>query len=163
MATPQVEVLGYGTKFEIYSNNDYAQSGGTWATVFAELVDIEPPADKVGDIDSSHFNSPGMAKQRIAGWITPGVCKIKAHYLAAEFNTLVGYGTTTKAWRIVYNDSTDQGFLSSSSSGGDYSGVEFNGYISEKPQKVNMEGMVVTEITITVTGLTNWVGSWTTN
>jgi hypothetical protein len=145
---PQVEVLGYDTRFQLGNTNDFNTST-TWTDVFAELEDVEPPEQDNGEIKSKHMQSPGMVDENVGGWTDPGMAKATAHYNYTEYAALKAMGRAQQAWRIVFNDPGDPG------TGTNRSGILFNGWIKKLGRKPPIDGLVTGSVEIRVTGQTS--------
>jgi hypothetical protein len=145
---PQLEVLGYDTHFQLGNTNDW-NTATTWTDIFAEPIDIKPPDQKTNKIKSSHMQSPGQVEQKVMGWTDTGECDVSAHYNYTEYAAIRAYGRAQQSFRIVFNDPGNPGTSSNRS------GIQFNGMVADLARKVNMEGLVTTELKIEVTGQTS--------
>jgi hypothetical protein len=145
---PQLEVLGYDTHFQLGNTSDF-NTATTWTDIFAEPLDIKPPDQKTAKIKSSHMQSPSQTEQKVMGWTDTGECDVSAHYNFTEYAAVKAFGRAQQSFRIVFNDPGDPGASNAKS------GIMFNGMVGDLQRKVNMEGLVTTELKIEVTGPTS--------
>jgi hypothetical protein len=132
MSTP-----GFGTKFQFGTiGADPTQAATGWTDV-AEVVEISPPEREKADISTFHMQSSGGVKTYRSGNEEPGEASISLHWdptLATTLDTAFG---VSKAFRVVFSDNT---------------GRAFNGYIKKIGEKVEIEDLVMQEISVKVSG-----------
>lgn len=116
-------------------------------TEIAELLTCEPPEGELGDIKTSHLQTPDQEHTYRPGWGEPGEVAFSAKFSAETYELLVGKrdARTTETWVIKFpDDAGDPG-----------SEIQFSGYVKKVKAVLdgeNDEDMVI-EGTIKVSGL----------
>ncbi len=117
-----------------------------------KIKKFDPPKMKRGSSKTTDLSSANMAHTFLASWIDAGEVSGMFYFLAADFNTMLGYFTAlptaaTRNWRIRYNDGT------TSTSG---SQLNFTGHVTDlgdDPLEEGNDDPIVSECKIKISGL----------
>lgn len=69
--------IGYDTRFAI----ENAPGSGVFVEL-AEVYEVTPPDSQVDQVDSTHYQSPGRAREFIPGLTDPGAVSVSMNYIA---------------------------------------------------------------------------------
>lgn len=132
--------LGY--KAALYYGDAATYAGSTTWTEITAIEELEPPSIAVDDIETKHLKTADRYKTYVGGWADGGEVTATLQWDITQYTALAALLRTVKGWKVLFSDegATHAG------------GVGFEGYIKGIGTPVEIEGKVMFDITIKVTG-----------
>lgn len=121
----------------------YSQDGVNF-TNFAEVEDISGPQVSVTVIDCSHLQSPLEWKEKIPGFQDAGEITFKLNFLKAEYSSMLSFvqSGSILTWKITSPA---------------LSAWTFKGFITKLAPAIPLDGKMVNDMTVAVTGKPTFV------
>lgn len=108
-------IIGRGTTLAY----ETTVGGGTYTTI-SEVFSVTGPEIEAAEVEATHFGSPGLSREYIAGLEEPGSCSFELNYTKTVLAALLSIKGVTRSWKITYPDSSTWVFS------GNLSGVSVN-------------------------------------
>lgn len=138
----ETTVKGFGFCLQIGDGETYASSS-TFADVM-QAKEVTPPAPTLENIDTSHAKSEDETRTFIRSWSDPGEATVMLQYNAANIAQL----------RAIYGENRGFRILFATTGAEHRGGVGFSGFVSAIGTPVDVEDLVMVEVTIKCSGPT---------